>query len=235
MAMRPFSTTPIGKWVTARRATIGGGGIWIGLAMSGMSWWFTLPLLVLIFVFLLWLANGAGHGRFLAATRFLHARLRWFEADAITWFHPDQAAELQAALTQAKVHVHELQAGAVRSIDDLQRELERRFVAPAWPKQPVARCLAILERLPQRPRGVHAVVWPAADDCVANDAEVRELLTRWTGTMAQSTPHVLLFLGRPRAPTGPASTPSPCSPATAAATPGAERAWWQPRPGELVD
>lgn len=235
-AIRLFSNTPIARWITARQATISVGGGWAGLHLLDAPLWVKLPLLALTIAFFLWIVLGAAHGRFLDATRTLHRQLRWFDGDAVTWFHPDQAGELQAALRQmhVHVHVHELQGEAMRSIGDLQRELERRFGAPAWPKQPVARCISILERLPQQPRGVHVIVWHAADACVDGDAGAREFLARWTGTMAKSTPHVLLFLGRPRAPAAPASAPeSPLDPVAAAPAP--DGAWWKPRPGELVD
>lgn len=234
--MRPFSTTPIVGHLTARNAP------WGVAASSLMLWrpdvfplWLGIPLLVLFTGLWFWLVFGFhGHRRFVAVLKELHRELRWFDADAVTWFRPDQLDELRTALAARQVVVHELAGATIRSVTDLQADLQQRFGSRTWPKDPAANAAVILAQMATRRGGVHALLWHDASVFAQHDPEGHaRFVARWTTAMAQATPHVLLFLAKPMplpAPTVPTEDPAPV-----AAAPAPDAAWWKARPGELAN
>ncbi|MCU0864426.1 MAG: hypothetical protein MUC36_11570 [Planctomycetes bacterium] len=174
-----------------------------------------------------------GHRHFAGTITHLHGRLHWFDADTITWFRKDQLAELRARLTERDVVVHELDGTTISSLAALVTELHHRFGKRAGPKDPAANAAAILVEMAIRQGGTHALLWHDFGNFARRDPEgFGRFMARWTSTVALSMPHVLLFVERPLPPA--AESPVDHAEPAAAATATAD-AWWERRPGELVD
>lgn len=236
--MRPFSSTAIVGHLTSRNAP------WGIVGSSLMLWhpdvfplWLGASLLALSIGLSFWLLFGfPGHRRFVAVLKALHRELRWFDADAVTWFRPDQLDALRTALAARQVVVHELAGATIRSVTELQADLQQRFGSRTLPKDPAANAVTILAQMATRRGGVHALLWHDASVFAQHDPEGHaRFVAKWTTAMAQATPHVLLFLAKPMPVPAPAAEPAdqPEPAGTTAAAP--DEAWWKARPGELAD
>lgn len=233
--IRSISDAPILRHLTSRyvRVTM--------LCSSVPLWrwdpfplWFTITIMVSALVILIWVTSCLpGHRHFAGTIEHLHRRLHWFDADTVAWFPRDQFPELQAVLAERDVVVHELDGTTISSLAQLVTELQRRFGKRAGPKDPAANAASILVDMATRHKGTHALVWHDFDTFAQRDPEgYGRFVARWTNTVALAMPHVLLFVERP--------LPKAAEPAverkdTAAAELATTGAWWERRPGELVD
>lgn len=192
-----------------------------------LRWELVLTVFALTVAFELWLLFGHDpHRQFEPVVRALHRDLPWFHAEATTWVEPAQVPALREALELRSVRLLELDGSSIRSAADLVAELERHCRPRRWPRDPVARSVAMLSKLGAgADRGV-AVLWQHAETFADGDAEGHaRFAARWAATVARDTPRVLLFLGKaaPEPGMGAAVPPAPL--------PGA---WWRRNPGELA-
>lgn len=196
--------------------------------------WAIASMVVAGLVLVIWSNLGyPGHRHFAGTIKHLHGRLHWFGADTVTWFPKDRLPELQASLAERQVIVHELDGTTISSLPALVTELQRRFGKRAGPKDPAANAASILVDMAQRRGGTHALVWHDFDTFARRDPEGHgRFMARWTNTVALSMPHVLLFVERPLPK---AAEPTMERNEPAAAELAATGAWWERRPGELVD
>ena len=196
--------------------------------------WAIASMLVAALVLRIWTHVGyPGHRHFAGTITHLHGRLHWFDADTVTWFPKDQLAELRARLAERDVVVHELDGTTISSLAALVTELHRQFGKRAGPKDPAANAASILVEMVTRQGGTHALLWHDFDTFARRDPEgYGRFMARWTNTVALAMPHVLLFVERPL-PTAAEPTVERNEPA--AAELAATGAWWERRPGELVD
>jgi hypothetical protein len=191
-------------------------------------------MLIAALTVVIWSCVGyPGHRHFAGTITHLHGRLHWFDADTITWFPKDQLAELRARLAERDVVVHELDGTTISSLAALVTELHRRFGKRAGPKDPAANAASILVEMATRHGGTHALLWHDFDTFARRDPEGHgRFAARWTNTVALAMPHVLLFVERPQ-PHAAESRFERTEPGAAA--PATADAWWERRPGELVD
>ncbi len=244
--MRSFSTSPLVRAIVRRRLFWAPFLIWLMLfAMQDHSLILTVPLLVAVGLEV-WLFFGPSGRRSLIATaRKLHADLRWFGADLVSWHRPEQAGELAAALSRHGVVCHHLD-DRVRSGADLAAALERKFGPRPFPRDPVEKAVAILVGLGTGAGQAHALLLRGGDEWAANDpVGFARFCTLWTEVMAWSAIPLLVFCEATDAPLAPAAAPPslPRRPArdraamialdTDPSAPG-RAPWWVRKPGELL-
>jgi len=228
--VRSFHTSPIATAIALRNGMVFlllPGVAFFQVAVKASPWWLGVVIFAIAVAQLIVVLGGGAHGRFLRGVRQLHARLPWFRADAVTWLDPEQLAALRTELANTKIEVHEIDGAAMRTADDLAAAMQQHFGKRTFPDEPIAKTVAILGKLGEDRKRAHALVWLAANELAATDAEAfTRFVTTWTGLMHTSTPHVLVFLVGSRAAV--VATAAPPEPAVQG------DAWWKRRPGEFV-
>ena len=195
---------------------------------TGLRFELVLIVFALTGAFELWLLfSHDPHRQFEPVVRALHRELPWFHAEATTWLLPARVAELRRALELRSIPLHVIDGASIRSATELVDELQRRFGPRRWPSEPVARSVAILNKLGARTERGVAVLWLHAEAFARGDVEGHaRFATMWAATVASAAPHVLMFLVKPEP--APGTEVAPVQPVS---VPGA---WWRRNPGELT-
>ncbi|MBL9076386.1 MAG: hypothetical protein JNL08_02715 [Planctomycetes bacterium] len=201
--------------------------------------------MVLLVVALIGIAHHcSGSGAFGRLKR-LQRDLPGFRLQPATCLDLDRAPDLSPTLARHGYTVVELDGHTIGSWHDLAAALQRHFGDQPFPREPVAKCLAILQRTAgTRPRR-RALVWRSAtESLVAHPTLVVEFAALWSAMVASVPPGMLVFLDLPEGPApsagdGDAREPRYVGERTAEADRGQlaaapHDAWWHPQPGELT-
>lgn len=224
--IRAFSTTRLARLLTPQTA--------LPAILPFFALAYLMPPLGTFAVFAVLLAIGIliaqrPNRQLLAIVRELHATLPWFDAEPVTRVHEDQLDALRTALPNGTGLVT-VPCAAMQRIDDLAAVMIERHGAMRWPEDPARKAAALLAEGARRGRRPLLVLLQDADQLAARDADgYAHFLAEWDLRMQQVAPPVLLFVQVTR------PAPPPPAPEAVAAPAGAPGAWWQPRPGELVD
>jgi hypothetical protein len=237
--VRSFSSSPIVAGLVARRIHwVPVLGVFPLVAAGNVPWWLVVAVSVPALVIELWMLLGfPGHGAFVGVLRQLHAELPWFDAGSTTWLRPEQEAELRDALARHVFVVRELDGRTIRGVRDLAEALEAVFGKRTFPRDPVAKSIAILTKAGADTRRHTAVLWRDSGELLRHDpAGATRFLQGWSDAMAATTPHLLLFLFEPATvpPAAPSTPPAEPAEAVSSRPTAAANAWWQRRPGELT-